>query len=283
MKNFLKMMVLGTLIMGLASCGKDEGSSSRSSSSSVISSFGNGTTGASFEEFTTLRDTFIASGFNAGLTEVTAVYHIGPRYGGSFNSSSNNLSATFCLGGNNLFGNDDRCSTSGSVDSQLNDIIDRGEYKVVRSATSTSVDFGLANGVSNGTFTFSENIFDANDSLYREMLNLDEDSTRRIVVSDAQIQMSGTGQIAANLVEFFFEDGRYESYILSSALPLIANPIAAYTGTYIVGGGVSFELDGRLSFFGQSSLTGLSAQPHMLTNDFQTGQLTVVNTSGRIQ
>ncbi len=282
MRDLLKMVLLGTLIMGLYSCGKASDSGSRSSSSS-ITNFGNGEMGTSFAEFSTLQSSYLNAAFSAGITEATAIHHIGPRYGGTFNTSSSSLGATFCVGDRNLFGNDDRCSSNSSLDSQLNDLIDRGEYKVIRSTSATSVDFGLANGVSNGTFTFSESVFDASNNLFREMLNLDDVSTRRVVVSDAQIQMSNSGQIDASLVEYFFEDGRYESYILSSALPLIANPIASYTGTYSVGGGVQFELDGRLSFFGQNSLTGISAQPHMLNNDFQTGQLIVVNTSGRIQ
>jgi len=279
MRNLLKMMLMGTLVVGLSSCGGDSNSSGRSTS---LTNFGT-SDGDTFTEFTALRNTYTSSSFSSGLTAETAVYHIGPLYGGSFNTTSSNFAATFCVGSNNIFGNDDRCQGSISGDSQLNDIVDRGEYKVIRSATSSAVQYGLANGVSNGTFTFSESSFDRNDSIFRRMLNLDDVATRRVVVSDAFIQLSDRGQVNANLVEFFFEDGRYESYILSSALPLVANPVASYSGNYTVGGGVSFNLEGTLSFIGQASLTGVSAQPHMLRNDFQTGQLTVVNTNGRIQ
>lgn len=273
MRNLMRVMILGTLVLGLYGCGKgEEGGSIKNNTSTIV---GNGV-GAVYQDFNSMREAFTNSAMNTGLNTNTVVYHIGPLYGGTSNSSSFSASASFCVFGKNLLGNDDVCSGSGNTSSQLNDAIDMGQYKVVRSANANSVAYGVASSVSNGTFSYLEETFDSNDSIYRKMLNLDNLPTQKIVVTEAQVRMSTGGQMKANFVEYFFEDGTYEAYILSAALPVMANPIASYKGNFQVNGGVSFKMEGRLNNIAQNILSGVSAQSHRLENDFYTGQLKIV-------
>lgn len=271
MRNLMRAMILGTLVMSFYGCGKTEDSGSKKKSISAV--------GTVYQDFNTLRSAFTNSAMNTGLTTNSVVYHIGPQYGGTFSSSSFSASAVFCVFGENLFGNDDKCSQSGSSTSQLNDVIDMGEYKVIKSSTTSSVSFDLATSVANNTFGFEAKTFNSSDSIFRKMLNLDEIATEKIVVTEAFIKMSSGGQVKANFVEYFFTDGTYEGYILSAALPIMANPVVSYKGNFSINGGVSFKMEGRLNNVGQNILTGVSAQSHRLETDVYSGtyQIKVVN------
>lgn len=283
MRNLMRAMILGTMIVSLLGCGKDdEGGKSSSSSSSVI---GN-SVGTVYQDFNTMKNAFTNSGFNAGVTANTVVYHVGPLYGGTQSNSSFSANASFCFFGNNLFGNDDKCNSDYYSNSILNNIIAKGEYKVIRSATATTVSYGVASYIDNGTFSYNEETFDVNDEIYRKMLNLDNKATLKIVVTQATIGLSNSGSIKGNFVEYFFQDGTYEAYIVSSALSKIANPVASYSGTYSVGSNnynaqIQFTLGGRLYNTGQSKVISISAQYHKLVNDFSTG-IPVVQPGDRI-
>lgn len=267
MRNLLKAMILGTLVMSLMGCGKEEGGGSSSSSSSVI---GNGS-GTAFTTFDTLKSAFTNSGFNEGVTNNTAIYHVGDIYGGSsINTSSG---AALCFFGENILGDDDLCNNNIQNPNDLNSIISNGEFKTIRSSSSSSISYGVASGVSNGTFTYDEQTFDVNNEIYRKMLNLDNKVASQIVVTEATINMSVSGSIRGNFVEYFYQDGTYEAYIVSSALSKIANPVVSYIGTYSVGSVANITNRGRLSNDGTDRLTGVSAQYHILINDFTTGQL----------
>ena len=271
MRNLMRAMILGALVVSLIGCGKEEGDKRSSSSSSSVIGTGTGTV---YTSFSTLKKAFTSSGFNKGVTSNTTVYHVGPMYGGAFSNSSFSSGGSFCFFGENLFGNDDKCDSGYYSTQQLNDIIDKGEYKVIRSATSTTVSYGVARFVENGTFSYDEETFDANNENYRKMLNLDNKEYYKILVSAATVSMSNAGSIKGNFVEYFYKDGTYEAYIVSSALSKIANPVASYKGTFSLSGSLSFSLDGRLYNTSQSILTGVSAQYHRVVNDFATGQPT---------
>ena len=203
MRTFMRAMILGSMIIGLLSCGKPEEESKRSSNS-IPGTITNGV-GTVYQDFNTLKSAFQNAGFNQGLQENMVVYHVGDMYGGSFSNPGFSGSAVFCIFGENLFGNDDACSGVGTTNTQLNNVIDQGEYKVVRSADSNSVSFGVATSVANGTFVFSDGIFDSSDEYYRDMLNLDNKEYHKVVVSEAILKMSTANIFKGNFIEYFFK------------------------------------------------------------------------------
>lgn len=281
MKRFIQLLILATLVTMLASCGKQNSSGGSSSKKSNQTDWYASGTNNGFGNYDDLKEYYTEKSLSDGLPNNTVIYHVGEIYGANYNNFEFdiNFNFAFCIGSENLFGNDDACNSfGGNTTADLNDIVDDGEYKVVRNSTSTTVSFDLATGASNNIFTFANNqTYNQTSPIFRKMLNLDNKPVNKVVVSKANAYMTNKGNIQADLVEYFFQDGSYEAYILSPNIPVIANPVAVFGGSYSVNGSVNVNIDGELNNVGQSVLTSVSTTIHRLTYNYTTADFDVVN------
>jgi hypothetical protein len=281
MKRFIQLLMMATLVTAVASCGKQNSSGSSSSKSSNQTDWYASGTNNGFGNYDDLKEYYMDKSLSSDLPNNTVIYHVGEIYGANYSNVEFDFdfNFTFCIGDENLFGDDDDCNYyGGNSTADLQDIVDDGEYKVVRNSTSTTVSFDLATGASNNIFTFAAGQeYNQTSPIFRKMLNIDNKPVNKIVVSKANAFMTNKGNIQADLVEYFFQDGSYEAYILSPDIPVIANPIAVFGGSYSVNGSVNFDIDGELSNVGQSVLTSVSTTVHRLTYNYTTADFDVVN------
>lgn len=275
MKNLVRMFMVMGLIMSLASCGKNSsggGSSSTNTSNVGVNGswYTNSGDNQGFGDATAFKNYYQSKSMAENAVVNTVVYHVGPRYGGSYNNFEVDFSLNFafCIGSENLFGNDNLCSyQQGNNSSDLGDIVDNGEYKVIRASSSTTNSFDLATGANSGGFIFDTRNYNSNSPIYRSMLNLDNKPTRKVVVSRAYANLSNRGNIPVDLVEYFFTDGTYEAYVLGSDIPMIANPLVILEGNYGTSGSnnypqLNYQVKGELNNIGESSLASLTANTH---------------------
>jgi hypothetical protein len=277
MKNLMKLFMLMSLMMTLAACGKNssgDGGSGSSTNTSGIGSTGtwynNSGDNQGFGDPVAFKNYYTARSMAANISTNTVVYHVGPNYGGSYNNFQVdfNLNFAFCIGNENIFGNDDYCSyQQGNSANDLNDIVDNGKYKVVTAASSTTNSYDLATDANSGGFIFDQRTYNSNTSIYRKMLNMDNKPTRKVVVSRANASLSNRGNIPVDMVEYFFTDGTYEAYVLGSDLPMIANPLVILEGNYGTNGNsqypqLNYNVRGELNNIGEASLASLFANTH---------------------
>lgn len=266
MKNFRNLIVFGFLTLSLISCGNGNSSggggdsSTSSSSSNDVSSDGNNYT--SYDE---LKNAYTSMDLAAGLTDDMPVYHIGPAFGGTNFNSGFDFSLDFTFNHCSIiFGEvSGDCNGNGANSIDYQSIVDQGQYKIIRSRSSSSLDLDTADGVSNQGFTYTSGSYDRNDSLYREMLNLDDDSVAKVVISKATVRLDNGNTINADYVEYFYTNGELKGFVLSNALPLIANPIAITD---------RHSVRGYLEFSGNKKISTIQVNIHDISFNIQTGK-----------
>ena len=249
MRDLTKILMVTSLALILSSCGKENKSGGGGGDTvapvtvapvSPTDWYNAGTsTVLNTENYNRLRSYYEGKSFAWGVGANTHVYHLGSAFGGSplgYGQSGFDfdLDYNYCI---DLFGyKKGNCSQTQYSGYQVDyaDIMKKGEYKVLLSADANMIRFNLATSASSQSFGYTENTFDRNDTLYRRMLNLDASPVRATVISKAivktvPIDAVGTSNptvIKADYVEYFFEDGFVEGYIISDDLPMISNPVA---------------------------------------------------------
>jgi hypothetical protein len=262
-----KLSTLFLFILTMAmftSCGKENESGSRDPSSSGVSTSTISSGGQNFSSFSTLQTFYKNKSKAENLVANTVIYHTGPLFGASNQSNINvDFSLVFCVGNKNMIGDDSLCNYSNSSGSQLSDMVDNGEYKVVKTTSASSVNYEVATGVQNNVFVMADKVFDSSDSILKKMLNLDNKSTRKIVVSAANVVMSNNQQLKSDLVEYFYSDGSYQAHLLGSNIAVLANPIISIQGTYNEYG-VSAQVIGELNNIGNTTVRNIQATMHKI-------------------
>jgi hypothetical protein len=253
---FVLMMAIAT------SCGKENKSGGGGSSSSGVSTSTISNGGQNFTSFSALQSFYQSKSKADNLVENTVIYHTGPLFGASNQANINvDFSLVFCVGNNNLIGDDSLCNNSNSSGSQLLNMVNNGEYKVVKTKSANSVSYDMAVGVENNIFVMSERTFDSTDTILRKMLNLDNKATNKVVVSAATVVMSNNQQLKADLVEYFYSDGTYEGHLLGSNIAVLANPIVSIKGSYN-DYGVNAQVIGELNNVGNTTVRNIQATMH---------------------
>lgn len=283
MKALFKTLPVLVLAGALSvSCGKgDNKSGSSSSSGGGISGLpGNTVTQTqSYQSVDQVRSAFAQKSLSDGLTNGTEVYHMGLYFNGNYSGGGNiNFSGGFCI---NLFGwTAGDCDNYGNggygQDDLLLDQLNYGVFKKVTNAGSTSVTYQKPTGVVSDNYggyvydyTGAQNkTFDRNSTKYKEMLGLDVPAQNILEsrVSPATITMSNGQQVVGQVIELFIGSQTYgNSYIsevrrmvVSTSLPVFANPIAVIDTVYQVygGGGYSALVSGYLGFLGDTNSQG---------------------------
>ncbi len=256
MKNLTKLMSIGFLIISLVSCGK-ENSSGGDSSTSTTTTTTVTTTGTNYSDYSSLLSAYESIDLSSGLYEDMVIYHVGSAYGGSSSSAS----FSFCL---SFFTyTSSGCNNASSDD--LQSYVDRGEYKLVDSYSSSSVAFSKATDVDSYGFLFDSMEFDRADGYYIEMLNLDGRSLRTVVVSTATVTLEDGSSVNADYVEYFYSNGSVNGYVLSTAFPLLANPLAI-TKNYF--------FKGALKISGSRAVKSISVTSHRVVFQAYTNSYT---------
>lgn len=273
MKKLFRVIALGAMVLALASCGKEnESGGSSSSGSSTQDWYNQGGSGENFGDYSQLKSYYSSKALNSGVSNNMVVYHIGPEFGGdNFGGVNFNLDFGFCF---NLFGELKGDCDQYNQGQDLGVIVDKGEYKVVRSSTSSSVNVDVATGSSNGVFNFVNASYTRNDALFREMLNMDNRPVAKVVVSQAQVYLTDGKKVNADYIEYFYNDGSQEvkGYIVSQELPIIANPLAVTD---------NYDLTGVLSFSGSQTIRSVQVTIHDLQYDYMTNTYQVINIGSR--
>ena len=212
MKSLTKLFTMMTVLAVLVSCGKENSTGGGSSSSSSSTSTTVSSSGQNFSDYATMRNFYTTKSKADNLSTNTVIYHTGSLFGANSSAVDFNVNwgFAFCVGSENLFGDDSLCNNGYSnSSSQLERIIDEGEYKIVESKSAASVDYKIAVDVFNGGFEYEAKVFNNEDSIYRRMLNLDGKSVNKTYISAANVTMSNGSTLKADLVEYFFSDGSY--------------------------------------------------------------------------
>lgn len=269
MRNLSKIMVAGFLVLTLISCGKenDSGSGSSSSSSSSISS-----SGKVYKNLQDIRKAFDKMSLTSGVKENMVVYHMGPDFGGEnfvtqvedFDFSDLfDFDFNYCVNINGELKGDcaDNQGNYGS-NNQLADILNRGEYKVVKVLDKNGLGVDFATDVFAQGFDFERATYSKDDELYKAMLRYDGKSTVKILVSEAKISVRDKNnkvrEIKGNYIEYFYSDYSLKGFVVSTAFPVVANPIAT-TQTH--------DLTGVLSFSGELTVQSVQVNIHDIEYD----------------
>ena len=256
MRKLSKLFTLGAIILALVSCGKENASGGGDSTTSTTTITSSGT---NYTDFSTMRSAYQGIALNSGLSVDMPIYHVGSAFGAS--SYSGSFDFSFCV---SLFGyTSDGCSSSSN--SQLGQIISQGEYKVIDSMSASQVNISVASDYDNYGFLYDSKVFDRNDDYYLEMLNLDGRSVRKIVISKANVTLSTGGTINADYVEYFYNDGSVNGYVLSTAFPILANPLAITE---------NYSFTGALKLAGSKSIRSISVTTHQVVYSWSTNAYT---------
>lgn len=273
-KSLPILVIAGALSV---SCGDKSNSSGSSSSSSGVSGLpGNTVTQTqSYTSIDQVRSAFASKPMNDGLATGTEIYHMGPYFNSNYSSSGINFQAGFCL---QLFGwSAGDCDTQGtSQQDLLLAQLDNGVFKKATASSTTAVSYQEPSGVSNASgyweYTYDTaqtQSYDRNNSQYKEMLGLDLTSANILdsKVSPATITLSNGQQIAGQILEIVTGYNNYgqqsiqdiRRYVLSTNLPVAANPIAVINGANPVlygYNGLTALVNGYLAYLGNSSVQG---------------------------
>ena len=221
----LPLAILGLAI--LTSCGKD-GESGGSSSASVQGSI---SAGANIDQ---IRHAFNSTSLSHGITQSsdqnygTSIYHGGSYFKVPSDSDCKSV---------DLFGIDLFELCFGSHQSPLERELDLYEIKQVNTASSSEVRFKEPVGLNNygqGYVYGSEQVFNRSNERYKAMLGLKNQRPVEVRPSAAKITLSNGAIKNGVYVEYFFGTKQdnilnltsKEAYVLSTELPVLANPIA---------------------------------------------------------
>lgn len=231
------LVVAGALSV---SCGKKDNSSGSSSNSGGDGWTTPGTTvtqQTAYQSIDQVRSAFQAKSFADGSAANSQFYHLGSFFGGGNGGGGINFNFNWCWSD---------CQSQQIVNA-MEDRIQYGRQIKVTSASADSVSYGIATGVdeNNG---FPEFIYGSNGSmnrnggLYQEMLGLDINenqlfggSAEGIKVMPATVQLQNGQSVVGQMVEFIIgQKSQYgctvsdiKRYVLSSSLPIVANPVLA--------------------------------------------------------
>ena len=257
MKSLCKYIFMGALILGLASCGKDN--STQGSKSSNTSNTGISTTGGSnFKNHAEMKNAFESMSLQSGLNNNDVIYHVGPEFGMQTQGGNVNFDFNYCI--DLIFWQSGDCEQTSSG-SQLEYILSNGEYKVVKNTSSNQVSYDLADGIVNNMFSFLPSEFNRNDDLYQRMLGINQGNIVKIVLSKADVRLSNNQTIKADYVEYFYDNNSVEGFVVSNALPLMANPLFITE---------NYSITGALSFSGNKTIKSISVMTHYLEYNYQT-------------
>lgn len=256
MRNLVKILMLVAMIFVLAACGKENESGSGSSGGSSSDDWYNqDQSGQNYGDYNKLKNYYNSKSLASGVSNNMVVYHLGQAFGGtSLGSSSSSFEFGFCF---NFFGELKGDCDQYTGGTNLYSIVEKGEYKVVKSASAGSLNIDVATSVSGNMFQFTNGSFNRNDTLFRDMLNLDNRAVAKVVITEAQVYLTSGKKIAADYVEYFYDDGSQDvdGYVLSSELPIIANPVAVTN---------NYDLEGILSFAGNNTIKSVTVNIHDL-------------------
>lgn len=294
MKNLLKLVLLITLMGAVASCtdnNKSGGSSSGGGSGGGSGSggsgggSGSGTLGVeqSFNSYSDYQDYFSNLEADEGLEEGMPFVFInsgstssasggisfGISFGvnGGFNTSSNNNQYGVCAVGynsncNGQFNNQDNFY---SDNSSLRNIIqnyaqNNNQVWVVRDLGADRVE--LDDIKQNG---YVMNRIEVRSNQFRDLLMLNENSDL-IKFSNATVKLKSGSKLKAQLVEIFKDKGwglfTVKRAVVSSNVPLIANPIVTFNGSNI---GRALKRAGNLE------IKSIKVQPHRIRSSYNYG------------
>ena len=230
------LIVAGALSV---SCGSGDNSSGSSTSSNGTGWVPPGTTvtqQTSYGSIDQVRAAFQSKSFADGAQANSEFYHLGNFFGGG-SGGGININFNWCW-------ND--CYVQQIVQA-MEDRISYGRQIKVNSASTDSVSFSVATGVDenngNPQFVYGQSgSMNRNSGLYREMLGLDISennlfggSAEGIKVMPATITLQNGSSVVGQMVEFFIgHKSQYgcsvndvKRYVLSSTLPIVANPVVA--------------------------------------------------------
>jgi hypothetical protein len=272
MKALTKSFLTLALVSALGtSCG---GGSNKSGSSSSTSGGINGLPGnnltqtQSYQSIDQVRSAFNQKALSDGLSSGIEVYHIGPYFNSGYGGGGASFDASFCIDlGFWSAGDCDNYGTPNQEDILLNQL-NNGVFKKVSSSSSSSVTYQeptgiMSNNYGGAEYTYNNSqtkTFDRNSLAYREMLGLDIPAGNIIEskVSPATITMSNGQQVVGQVLEMFIGSSYYgganitdvKRYVLSTNLPLMANPVAVISGVGYGYNGAQATVSGYLGFLG---------------------------------
>lgn len=291
MKNLFKLLILTGLITFLSSCGKDNKSGGGGGGSTVVTPpavvipnnwyADNVNDPANSVNYNTLRNYYEAQSFATHTTSNLVIYHLGSEFGGDDLYNNVNFSNLFnfnfgyCI---NFFGKlkgDCSNTQNDQFSYQADDIIRKGEFKVIVNADHNTTSYNRAVGSTGLGFEFESKSFTREDLLYRRMLNLDAKPVAKVVISkatlNAQVSTStgtnSTTTINADYVEYFFSDNTIEGYVISPDLPMLANPVAVTKSN----GYDTHALKGILSSAGAYKILSLTVDTHRISGNVFSG------------
>lgn len=275
MKKLTKLLLLIFTMVFIASCGKNNSSGSSSASPAT----GGGTTTTtdnfyadgsnSFGDFEKLKDFYLQKDFNTNLANGTIVYHIGPAFGAKTSSTYIKASFSACI---SLFGIglNKGCYNSGnSVNSQYQQIVNNGEYKIIDSVDANANSLRVATGSSGSNFLFSSQSFNSNTRRFREMLNTDNLAVRKVVVTKANVTLADGSKLDADFVEYFYTNNSKKRFVLAPSLPHIANPVATVDDYG--------NFTGLLNNVGTLKIKSIQVIGHDVQVDIYTGEVRISN------
>ncbi|MCT4643153.1 MAG: hypothetical protein N4A33_12755 [Bacteriovoracaceae bacterium] len=237
-----KLILLSLVTFGLISCGSNE---SGSSSSSYIPQGQAEITSQpqNYGTIESLREAFSKKSLTEGLGLQAEVYHVGSAFGAQ--GGFLNFNFNFCF------------SSSQCTHQNMMDIVESGELKVVTSLDhANSISIKEAVGVNNGQYIYSNGNFDRNDSLYQQMLGYNL-SGAQTTFRSATIRLSNGQTIQGQYVEFYIStgllSGQRKGYVLSTNLPVLANPILVKEGGLFVN-----QITGQLKRVGNITIQSVT-------------------------
>ncbi len=238
-----KYLLLFVMCLSLYSCGKNSSGSGGASGGSTIGinsdgSITAGNSGQNFQTVDELRNAFNAMSLESGVAEGMYIYHVGNHYTGNSGGGGGiggGITITGCFFG--LFGDcDDNGNGGGPNNYQLQQYLNNGRMLKVRNLdqNSNTLNLAKATGVSYNDFTYSNYVLTRNHNDYRSMLGMSS-SYNRSKLSTATIELQSGERVQGVVVEYINEgyDGLPSSikrYVLSTNLPIAANPIAILNG-----------------------------------------------------
>lgn len=235
MKTKLIIALLSMTI--LSSCGKTDIGDAQRAVTNYVTANGETIVGSSSNNFTTIeqvRSAFNAKSLETGVAEGMYIYHIGSSYGASSGSGiSGGISISGCFFG--LFGDCDENSNS-NQNSQLQNYLSNGRMQQVGEVNlgSSSLNMKRATGVSNNNFTYTNQVYSRSSSDYTQMLGLNSNYSETRVFP-ASVELSSGTVIDAVIVEHisktYLTINSIKRYVLSTNIPVVANPIAILEGT----------------------------------------------------
>ena len=245
MKSLFKAKYLLLFVMGLSlySCGKNSSGGSGGSGSSTIGINGDGSitagnSGQNFQTIDELRNAFNAMSLEAGVTEGMYIYHIGNHYTGNSSGgggTGGGITITGCLFG--IFGDCDDNGNGGQQNNyQLQQYLNYGRMLKVRNLdqNANTLNLAKATGVYYNDFTYSNYVLTRTHNDYRSMLGMSS-SYNQAKLANATIELQSGERVQAVVVEYIKESyygvpNSIKRYVLSTNLPIAANPIAVLHG-----------------------------------------------------